>query len=218
MSASYRLYHYWRSSSSWRVRWALALKGIEVEWAAVNLLKGEDKSPEHQARSPMGLIPVLEFLHEKDPQRRFLTESMAILEWLEGTVPQKNPLLPADLWMRAKARQLAELINAGTQPLQGLKTMQKVSSVREEQVAWAKYWTEKGLAAYEKTVAPVAGKFSLGNSVTLPDLFLVPQCYNALRFEVELKNFPTIHRIYGAARETAECQASDPEAHQPPEA
>jgi len=162
----------------------------------------------------MQFIPVLEVLSE-EPRFPYLAESMAIIEWAEETHPSP-PLLPVDPWERARVRQLAELINAGTQPLQNLRVQKYHSADETEQTKWNRHWSEHGLSAYEQLVQDTAGKFSFENQISLADLFLIPQCYNALRREIPIaKKFPTIHRIYMAALETEACKASAPERFQP---
>lgn len=209
-----RLYHYWRSSSSWRVRLALAHKGIDVEYRAVSLLDGESESPEHRARNPMGFVPVLEFLDETDPGRRYLTESIAIIEWLEERFPQ-NPLLPQDPVLRARTRALAETINAGTAPLQNLTAQIQHTDDAAKRKAWAQHWIREGLSAYEALARPLAGKFSVGDSLTVADLCLIPQCYNALRNELRLDDFPLVHAIYRNVLETPAAKQSEPDRFKP---
>lgn len=208
-----RLYHYWRSSSSWRVRWALVLKNVPCEFVAVNLLSDESDQPEHLARNPMGFVPALELLGAPS-KTRFMAESIAILEWLEETHPTPS-LLPKDPLERARIRQLAEVINSGTQPLQNLNVMHAHSSDPQQQKTWNQKWIRKGLHAYETLVQETAGTFSFGNSITMADLFLVPQCYNAGRNEVPLSEFPTIQKIHAAASKTDACLASAPERFEP---
>lgn len=209
-----RLYHYWRSSSSWRVRWAFALKGIPCEFVSIDLLSDAPDSPEHLTRNPMGYVPVLEFLEEKRPPYRYLAESLAILEWLEEQAPFPS-MLPRDPLQRAKVRQLAEIINSGTQPLQNPNTVVFYSSVPEEQKKWSRHWIEKGFQAYESVARETAGKFSMGDVLTIADLCLIPQCYNAQRQKISLSPFPTIERIHTAAMQTTSYQASCPEKFQP---
>src|SRR5688500_17347222 len=111
-----KLYHYWRSSSSWRIRWALAHKAVACEYIPVSLLDGESESEEHLSRNPLGFVPVLEIVRS-GATPFYLSESMAILEWIEEMHP--NPtLLPGDAYQRARIRQLAEIIASDTQPLQ----------------------------------------------------------------------------------------------------
>lgn len=209
-----KLYHYWRSSSSWRVRWALAHKGIACEFQAVSLLNGESESAEHLARNPLGFVPVLEFLDEKDPSRRYLTESIAMIEWTEETKPSPS-LFPRDPFLRAHARALAETVNAGTQPLQNLNTQYVHSDDPAKQKVWAQHWIRNGLAAYEKLAKPHAGKLSVGDELSVADLCLIPQCYNALRNEIALEDYPTVHRIYQHALSLPSYAASEPEKFKP---
>lgn len=208
-----RLYHYWRSSSSWRVRWGFALKVLPCEFVSIDLLTDDSDSPEHLQRNPLGFVPALEFLTDS-PTFRYLCESMAILEWLEETLPHPS-LLPGDALQRARIRQLAEIINAGTQPLQNPNVALYHSSQKDEQKKWNAHWIRKGLHAYETLVQETAQTFSVGNTLTLSDLFLIPQCYNALRHDVHLSEFPRIERIYKAAMATPSCQASAPEKFNP---
>ncbi|MFZ9595236.1 MAG: maleylacetoacetate isomerase [Bdellovibrionia bacterium] len=208
-----RLYHYWRSSSSWRVRWALGLKNVPFDAQAIDLLTDEADQPRHLERNPMGYVPVLEIPSATHPPE-FLTESMAILEWLELVAPTP-PLFPGDPLRQARIRQLCEIINSGTQPLQNPNVSAFHSPVAELQKKWNQTWIQKGLNAFEVWVKKTSGQYSVGDSITAADLFLIPQCYNALRNEISLELFPTIHRIYGAALKTEACQRSHPDQFQP---
>src|SRR5437773_93893 len=114
------LYHFWLSSSSWRVRWALAFKGVPFRSVMIDLRAGEQHRPEHRARNPLGYVPTLEI------DGRTLGESVAILEYLEERFPDP-PLYPRDPWLRARVRQVVELVNSGVQPLQNLLVLQRVS-------------------------------------------------------------------------------------------
>lgn len=211
-----KLYHYWRSSSSWRVRWALAHKKIPCEFTPINLLTDESDSEAHLQRNPLGYVPVLEIRTEAKPV--FLAESVAILEWLEEVHPE-NPLLPpprvAHALDRARIRQLAEVINSGTQPLQNLNALHLHSSEPSEQKLWAQHWIRKGLNAYETLAQETAGKFSFGDALTLADLFLVPQCYNAGRQDVSLDEFPLLKKIFESASQTPSYQESHPDRFNP---
>lgn len=212
-----KLYHYWRSSSSWRVRWALAHKGFalgtDVELEAVSLLDGSVESPDHIARNPFGFVPVLEFVGAPEP-KRYLTESVAILEWVEEAFPSPS-YFPADAFARARMRALVESVNAGTQPLQNLNAQYRHSDVPAERKAWAQHWLRVGMQGYETLVRRSAGKFSVGDSISAADFCLIPQCYNALRYEIPLEDYPTIHRIYREALETEAYRASEPERFKP---
>lgn len=207
------LYHYWRSTSSWRVRWACALKGVELEYVAVDLLKDEPDSPEHLARNPMGYIPTLE-IPQAGGKSVYLSESVAIMEWLEETRPGPR-LFPRDPLKRALTRQLVEIINAGTQPLQNLNPQYLYSDDPVKRKQWCQHWIRKGLGAYDQIVQATAGKFSVGDELTAADLCLVPQCYNAGRYEVPLEEFPRVKRIHDLAAEMPEYQASHPDRFKP---
>ena len=211
-----KLYHYWRSSSSWRVRWAFAIKGIACEYVPVNLLNGESESPEHRARNPLGYVPVLEFLpeHGTPEKSRYLCESTAIIEWTEESV-QEPSILTGDLFLRAKTRMLAQVINADTQPLQNPNTLEYYSDDPEMKKTWARHWIQSGLGAYEQLVKETAGRFSVGDQLSLADLCLIPQCYNAERFQVGLESYPTIQRIYQEASQTESFKASHPSRFEP---
>lgn len=212
-----RLYHYWRSTSSWRVRFAFAHKGIEAELIPVNLLADEADAPAHLARNPMGHVPVLELPAKESSPPRFIGESLAILEWAEETHPDL-PLLPRDPWRRARARQLAELINSGTQPLINLGVAQRHSDDPAAQKAWNQHWIRKGLGAFEALASETAGRYCLGEELTLADICLAPQCYSAARNEVPLAEFPTLARINARLLELEACQRSHPDRFAPPTA
>jgi maleylacetoacetate isomerase len=214
-----RLFHYWRSTSSWRVRWALAYKDIAVDYVTVSLLDGQSESPEHLARNPFGYVPVLEFVDEMNPALRYLVESLAIIEYLEETHPT-NPLLPKDPRDRAHVRALAEAINAGTQPIQNLTTQIAYApdsdpAHTEKRKAWAQLWIRRGFEAYEALAHSRAGKFSFEDSLTMADLCLIPQCYNAIRNDVSFDEFPTIARVYANAIATESYRASEPDRFKP---
>lgn len=209
---AFKLYHYWRSSCSWRVRMALALKGVSCEFVAVDLLTDAQSSPEHLARNPSGSVPCLELT--ESGSTRFLHQSVAIIEFLEETIPTPA-LLPQDPWQRAKVRELVQIIGADTQPVQNLRVMKHHSPDQTERAHWAKYWIEIGLTAYETACKSVAGTFSFGDTVTMADIFLVPQVYNAGRFGVDLANFPTLKRVHDTVTRQAFCQESAPDRFQP---
>jgi len=214
-----RLYHYWRSSCSWRVRWALAIKGIACEFVALDMLTGETEGEAHRARNPMGYVPTLELLDEKlkdekNPARRFISESLAIIEWLEETYPEPR-LLPASPLDRAHVRRLAELVNAGIQPIQNLSVLEHLSEDAGVRKLWSQHWIREGFKSYETLVRLTAGQYSFGDQVTMADLCLVPQVYNAHRFGVDMAEFPTIARIHSRALQTETCRAAMPETFQP---
>jgi maleylpyruvate isomerase len=193
------LYGYWRSSSSWRVRIGLELKQVAYEYAAVDLGAGAQSSPEHRARNPMGQVPVLEVVEEGVTRR--LVQSMAILEWLDERFPS-SPLLPRDAYGRARVRALAEHVNSGIQPFQNAAT-QRWLRVRHPGLEreWVRDWLGQGLAALERAVQDGAGRFCHGDSVTLADIYLVPQLAGGRRFGVDLAGCPTLLRIDASCRQ-----------------
>jgi len=207
-----KLYHYWRSSASWRVRWGLELKGVAHEKVHVNLLAGEEKNPEYLAKNPAGYLPSL-VIDGHSP----MGESLSILEWLEENYPRAS-FFSGDSFERATIRQLAETINAGTQPLQNLDAMRMISDDKSKQAEWVKHWAGRGLGVYESILARSGhtnAKFSVSDQPSLADLCLIPQCYSALRFQVDLAQFPRCRAIYEHALTTKECAASVPELFQP---
>jgi maleylacetoacetate isomerase len=207
------LHHYWRSSSSWRVRWALAIKSVAWRSVAVDLLAGAQSSAEFRALSPMGYVPCLVV------DGRPLTESMAIVHLLEEAFPTPA-LLPSDLFARARARQLAELVNAGIQPIQNLVVNRKVSSDKEAQRAWAAHWIARGFESVERELELLAreglsGRHAIGDSVGLPELWIVPQAYNARRYGVDLTPYPRLLAIESAALATEAAHAAHPDRFAP---
>lgn len=191
------LYHYWRSTSSWRVRWALAHKKIDCRFVHVHLLKGETESPEHLARNPFGYVPVLgvEGLPGAGAKPFYLAESLAILQWLEDRYADRPSLLPRDPERKALAWQFAEMINADTHPIQNVTVLDRVSSDAQKRKEWATYFIDRGLTAFETMVKPHAGRYCLGDELSIADLCLLPQVYNAERNEMSLAPYPTVARI-----------------------
>jgi maleylpyruvate isomerase len=189
-----RLYSYWRSSASWRVRIALELKGIGYECVPVHLLAGQQRDAEHRARNPMQQVPVLEF--EQAGALLRLTQSLAIIEYLDEAHPG-SPLLPAGALERARVRELAQIVNSGIQPLQNSGVLAHLEQVAPgaDRKAWSQHFIGRGLVALEALAAPSAGQFLSGDRVTLADVCLVPQLYQARRFGVELSPFATLRRV-----------------------
>jgi maleylpyruvate isomerase len=206
------LFGYWRSSSAWRVRIALAWKQLPYEYAAISLIKdgGEQWKPEYLARNPQGMVPLLEIVEDGAPTQR-LGQSIAIIEWLDERVPTP-PLLPRDPFRRARARQLAEVVNSSIQPLQNSIVLKHVKEeLKSDEQAWGRHWIGRGLAAHEQLVAETAGRFSVGDEVTLADVYLVPQLYNARRFQVDVAPFSRLLAIEAALAELPAFAAARPE-------
>jgi maleylpyruvate isomerase len=203
-----KLYGFWRSSCSWRVRIALAYKGIEHEYEPVHLTRegGEQLRDGYREVNPMQQVPVLEY-HEGGVVRR-ISQSMAILELLEERHP-RPPLLPADPYLRARARQLAEIINSGIQPFQNLSVLKLVKlELGGDEMAFARGFIERGLGAFQASVSDVAGRFSVGDEVSLADVLLAPQLYHARRFGVDLAGFSALTQIEAACMALPAFQAA----------
>jgi len=206
-----KLYSYWRSSASWRVRIALGYKGIPYEYRAVNLVRegGEQYAPTYVAEvNPLSQVPVLEL--EGSPPRR-IAQSLAIIEYLEERYPEP-PLLPSDPWLRARARQLAEIANAGIQPFQNTPTLGYVRNVlRGDEKAWLRHFLDRGLRALERTARETAGTFLVGGHPTVADVCLIPQLWSARRFEVPLDPFATLVRVEAACNALPAFAAAHPD-------
>lgn len=207
------LYSYWRSSAAYRVRIALNLKQLPYTLVPVNIAPGvsEQLAPEHQARNPQGLVPVLA------DGERMLRQSLAIIEYLEEAYPGPA-LLPAGARDRARARAIAQLIACEMQPLQNLRVFRRLEAQfgadDAARTEWVRYWIADGLASLEALVADnhATGAFCEGDVPTLADICLVPQCYAARRFNVDFGAYPTIARIDAAARALKAFADAAPEA------
>lgn len=206
-----RLYTYWRSSSAWRVRIALAWKRLPYEAVTVNLAPdhAEQRADSFTDKNAMAQLPVLE-LEPTTPEAapRRLAQSMAILEFLEEQHPQP-PLLPGDPWLRARARQLAEIVNSGIQPLQNLSVTEHVkAALGGDGPAWIRHFVSRGLAALERTCQETARTFLVGDAPSFADVCLVPQLYAGRRFGVELSAYPTLLRVEAACAALPEFDAA----------
>ena len=192
-----KLYSYFRSSASFRVRIALALKGLDYEYASVHLLEGggQQFAPGFMAMNPAALVPVL------DDDGSILTQSLAIIEYLDETRPQP-PLLPGDPAGRARVRAIALAIACEIHPLNNTRVLGYLSNTlgvtEVQRNAWYRHWVETGLAAVEAMLArdPRTGACCHGNAPTLADLCLIPQIFNAQRFGARLDHVPTVMRIH----------------------
>lgn len=210
------LHNYWRSSASYRVRLGLAWKDLAYEYRIVNIIKdgGAQHTDAYRAKNPMAQVPTLEVLEDVGPPV-VLTQSLPILEYLDERWPQ-HPLLPlgashAAMATRAKVRALAELINAGIQPLQNLTTTRKVKALGGDDQAWVQGFIASGLAAYEAAIADTHGRYSVGDAVTLADCCLIPQLYSARRFGVSLDPYPRLRVIDAACADLPAFAAAHPD-------
>jgi maleylpyruvate isomerase len=203
------LYSYWRSSSAWRVRIGLHLKGVPFEYRDVDLRAGAQFEQPHRGRNPLGQVPVLEV--EDGGAVRHLAQSMAILEFLEERFPSP-PLLPSDPYGRARVRMIAEMVNSGIQPYQN-QAPQKWLHAKQPglEKEWVQHWLTSGMAALERAVAEGAGRFSHGDRVSLADAYVVPQLYGARRFDIDLSGCPALLAVEAACRELPAFQAAEPD-------
>jgi len=186
-----KLYNYWRSSASWRVRIALAYKNIPYEYVAVNIAPTQkaQNTPEYQKLNPMQQVPTLVL-----DDGRQLAQSMAILEYLEETVPRPS-LLPADPYLRARARQLAELVNAGIQPFQNTPTIAHISALGGDAKEFVRGFIARGLDALTASAEPTAATFLVGDAPSFADVCLVPQLNAARRFDLDVASWPLLARV-----------------------
>lgn len=189
------LYSYWRSSCSYRVRIALNLKGIEYQIHPIHLLKegGQQYSDEYKKLNPSCKVPTLEVFDENG-NSVYISESTAICEYLEE-VYSDVPLLPKQPIERAKVRAVYNAISSNIQPIQNLPVLNKISEIGGNKMEWGKYWIDRGLESVEQLVTQYRGKYCVGDQITLADAYLVPQLYNARRFNVDLTKFPNLIEI-----------------------
>lgn len=205
------LYGYSMSSAAYRVRIALALKGLQATMVNTQLRRGEHRSREFLRLNPQGLVPVLAL-----DDGRLLTQSLAIIEYLEEQHPQP-PLLPGPPVDRAQVRAMSQLIACDIHPLNNLRVLQYLERSLEQppgaRDAWYRHWIEQGFAALEELLARdgARGRFCHGESPTLADVCLVPQVFNARRFSVDLAAYPRILAIDAACRELDAFAGAAPE-------
>ncbi|HET9639318.1 MAG TPA: maleylacetoacetate isomerase [Allosphingosinicella sp.] len=203
-----RLFDYFRSSASYRVRIALNLKGVDYESVPLNLLEGGQKGADYRRINPQGLVPTLEI------DGRAFVQSLAIIDYLEATRPEP-PLLPADPADAAHVRALALAVACDIHPLNNLRILKYLSGPlgqpQEARDSWYRHWVSEGLAALEAMAAARAGRFLFGDSPTVADLCLVPQLFNARRFEVPLDDYPTLVRADSEAHSLDAFAAAHPD-------
>lgn len=190
------LHDYYRSSAAYRVRIALNLKSIDYESRPVNLAEGEQKATSYRALNPLGFVPMLEI----DDHR--LTQSLAIIVYLDQHFPDP-PLMPTDTADQAHVRALALTIACDIHPLNNLRVLKylggQLGQDQEARDSWYAHWITEGFEALEALAGQRSGAFLFGNSPTLADICLVPQMYNARRFEVPLERYPTLLRADASA-------------------
>jgi maleylacetoacetate isomerase len=207
------LYDYWRSSAAYRVRIALNLKGVDYESRQVDLRADAQKSPDYRALNPQGLVPMLEI----DGQR--LTQSLAIINYLDQRYPNQ-PLIPASAAERSHVVAMAMAVACDIHPLNNLRVLKylknELGHSQEEVDRWYAHWIAEGLPGLEALAAPRAGKFLFGDAPTGADVCLVPQLYNARRFDVPLDAYPTLLRAEENASRMEAFAAAHPDRQQVP--
>jgi maleylacetoacetate isomerase len=207
------LYDYYRSSACYRVRIALNLKGVDYESRPVNLVESEQKSDDYRALNPMGLVPMLEI----DGHR--LMQSLAIINYLDLRFPNQ-PLIPALAAERAHVVAMAMTVACDIHPLNNLRVLKYLKSelgASQEVVdRWYAHWILEGLPGLEALAAPRSGKFLFGDAPTGADVCLIPQLYNARRFNVPLEDFPTLLRAEENANKLEAFAAAHPDRQEAP--
>jgi len=205
-----KLYSYFRSSASYRVRIALHYKGLHFEYIPVHLVKdgGQQKKADFLKINPMGHVPALE--HEGF----LIAESVAILNYLD-TMFEYKPLFLPHPKEKARILQVCEMFNSGIQPLQNLKVNQflekEMGKSKDDVARWNQHWIESGFTSIEKVLQSSAGTYCFGGAFTAADCFLVPQCFAARRFGVKLEKFPIISRIEEACLKMEPVQKAHPD-------
>lgn len=204
------LYDYWRSSAAYRVRIALNLKGIAYQARPVNLVESEQRGSAHLARNPQGLVPAL------DADGVVLTQSLAIIDWLDSVQPEPR-LIPAEPVARARAWARALLIACDIHPIDNLRVLKRLEAqFGADQAAkddWYRHWLREGLAALEAMAGD--GPFLGGGAPDISDVCLVPQLYNARRFDLPLDAYPRLCRADAAAAELDAFAAAHPDRVKP---
>ena len=212
MNPALTLYSYWRSSAAYRVRIGLNLKGLACDMVPVHLVRdgGQQHAPDYAALNPQELVPTLRH------GEQVLTQSLAILEYLEEIHPQP-PLLPADATGRARVRALAQLVACDIHPINNLRVMQylerECNVPQPARAEWTLHWMRSGFSAMEAALAasPQTGEFCHGDTPGLADCCLLPQLYNAHRFGLDLAAFPILRRIEAACLALPAFDAARPE-------
>lgn len=188
-----KLYSYFRSSASYRVRIALNIKNVPYDIVPVHLVKGDQKSDDYKAKNPSGLIPALEL-----DNGTVIGQSMAILDFLENEYPN-TPLLPKDHSDRAIVLSMCHIIACDTHPLNNLRVLNylthELTITDEQKQDWYTHWITVNFTALEALLKTHSGQYCFGNHITMADICLVPQVYNANRFKVDLTAFPNILKI-----------------------
>ena len=201
------LYSFWAATAPYRVRIGLALKGLDFDVVPVDLGAGDQHGEAYRGRNPQGLAPALE-TEAGDP----LTQSLAILEWLEETHPEPS-LLPADVLGRARVRAMAAIVACDIHPLNNLrvhKALQGLGVSREDVTAWSARWVSDGFDALEALVGRHGEGFAYGATPTLADCLLVPQVYAAARYDLDMSRWPALKAVAERAAKHPAFEAAHP--------
>jgi maleylpyruvate isomerase len=205
-----KLYNYWRSSCSYRVRLALHAKNLPFEYVPVALNSGAQHQPLHRQRNPIGTVPVLEISGAPEPTH--IAQSIAIFEYLEEAFPA-HPLLPKDSLQRAQVRALAETVNSGIQPFHNLTTLNFVRDVvKFDEKKFAEFFINTGLVGLEKMASATAGEFLFGDLFGWADCCLLPQLFGARRMGVDTQAYPLLSKIEARCLQLDFVQKAKPEA------
>jgi len=212
--SNFILYSYWRASSAWRVRIALEVKGIEYVIKPINLLKKEHLAEDYLKINKHGKLPCLEFTVERNNQKEVMriVESLAIIEFLEEIYPEKPSLLPRnDLYLKTQIKAFALHIACNIHPIQNVSVLSKVESLGQDKLEWGKHFVSKGLKTIEESLKETKGKFCFGDTVTLADVFLLPQLYFFKRNKLSLDEYPLIKEVLENSQKELWYSKSEPE-------
>lgn len=211
MTIPLTLHGYFRSSAAYRVRIALSLKGLSYRQVSVHLRKGEQRDPKFLALNPQGMVPALV---EGDA---VLTQSPAILEYLDDAYPNKPPLLPAGPANRARVRALASVVTCDIHPLNNLRVLKYLTGPmgqsQDTVIVWYNHWIAEGFVALETMLSkdPHTGRYCHGEVPTLADVCLAPQVFNSFRHQLDLTPYPTIRRLWDTYQEHPAFVAAHPD-------
>jgi maleylacetoacetate isomerase len=202
------LFDYYRSSASYRVRIALNLKDVEYDSVSVDLAGGAQQAEDYRARNPQGFVPMLQM------GERRITQSLVIIDWLDATYPEPR-LCPEDADDRAHVLAMSLIVACDIHPLNNLRVLKYLAGPLEQgeaaRNAWYAHWIREGFTAIESMAKPRAGRFLFGDAPSLADVCLVPQMYNARRFDVPVDDFPLLLRVDEEANRLGAFAAAHPD-------
>ncbi|KAF9961393.1 Glutathione S-transferase zeta-1 [Mortierella alpina] len=199
------LYSFHRSSCSWRVRIGLNLKKIAYETRPINLWTEENKTAEYKKIQPFGAVPAFV---DSNTNGQVLIESLAILDYLEETRPNEFPLLPKSPTDRAIVRALVQAVAMDIQPVCSIRVLKYIG--KDKETEWTTHFLSEGFAALEKLLVKTAGKYTFGDSITMADVFLMPQFYNGGRAGIDMTAYPVMSRVNAALEQVEEFMAAHP--------